>query len=117
MGIALAVVGLLVLGTAAFFILRDKGTPPSPPPKIAGKGGPAPAPMPQPDPPTADPIKPKLVEEPIKPKVVVQPAQAPLSADLTNLLPNDTDHVIHIPFRVLFSPDSTVRDALFQSAP
>lgn len=114
MVIVLAVISLLVLGLVGFFILGGKGGTPSKPSKSSPMAS-SPAPVPD----TSAVETKKEVVGTDKP-ADVKPAQAvlPLSAanaELTNLLPNDTDHVAHIPFRVLFDLASPLRDALFQT--
>src|SRR5207244_2600354 len=92
MGIALAVVGLLVLGAAAYFILfRPKTNPPMA--KNTGKGG-VPVRV-EPDNPVVKEDKDKKepsTEDPNKPRSAEPPLSA-VTAELTNLLPGDTQHV------------------------
>ena len=117
MGIILGVVGLVVLGAAAYFILGNKGTSKG----GVTKGPPAVIPD-QPDPTeekTKDPPKDNGQETPKDPGTrKVQPidiASNTLHAELSNLLPNDTDHVTFIPLREVLDPASPLRDALFQT--
>jgi hypothetical protein len=113
MGIALAVVGLLVLGAAAYFILlRPKGNQPS----AKGSGRPAPQAVQSESPPPKEAKEKKdaIKDDSSKPRPTELPLTA-ATAELTNLLPNDTQHVAHVPFRVLLDPASPLRDAIFQT--
>ncbi len=117
MGIVLGVVGLLLLGAAAFFILNRDGGP-----KNLTKGAP-PRPNQSPRTPTnvtPDPnVDTKEAKDPKDPltepiaKVPAEPSMPTSSAELTNLLPDDSDHVAHIPFRTLFNPGRPLAHALF----
>ena len=122
MGIALAVVGVVVLGAAAFFILRGKGTTNQPVAK-GGKGSRVVNPAvvnpaivkPDTTPKVNNDVKEPPTEAPIKPRPVDLPLAPANAAELTNLLPNDTQHVAHVPFRLLFDPAGPLADALFQT--
>ena len=124
MGLVLAVVGLLVLAAAAFFILSgNKSSPP-----IAKKGGTSPSIRPgkgSPEPNitkesddtdgTKQKGKEPAKDDGPKPHVADLPVAA-ATAELTNLLPNDTQHVAHVPFRLLWDQaGGPWRDALFQT--
>ncbi|MCI0743698.1 MAG: DUF1559 domain-containing protein [Gemmataceae bacterium] len=105
LGIVLAVVGLLVLGTAAFFILRGRGgssnnnAPPIVQNQNQNQGVPAP-----------------IGENKEKPNVpVAEPPAANANSGLTNLLPNDVEHVFHLFPKDLFDPASPFRDAVFHT--
>jgi len=114
---ALAVVGLLVLGTAAYFMMQGKGTQSTNKSIAKGpsKGG-VPAPT-QTEKPTSkknkEPAKEK--ETDTKPSPVQAVALSAANAELTNLLPNESQHVAHVPLGNFFDPASTFRDALFQT--
>jgi hypothetical protein len=108
-GLALAGVGVVVLGLAGFFMMgrtppAPKGNTPQPPPGPVGAGG--------------DPeIKPvgKKDEKPPKEWAVVPLSEAEI-IKLTNLLPNDTEHVFHAFFANLFDPNGPLPGAAFQPA-
>ena len=118
MAIALAVVGVVVLGAAGYFILFSKGKTP---PTKAAKGVPrtAPAPLAKGEPKvaknTGDVKDPAPVVTPVTPRTVELPSGPADLAELTNLLPSDTQHVVHVPFSALFDPTVSIADALFQT--
>ncbi|HWY86555.1 MAG TPA: DUF1559 domain-containing protein, partial [Gemmataceae bacterium] len=121
MGLVLAVVGLLVLAAAAFFILSgNKGTPTvakkgsSSPSIQRGKGSPEPTKENADNDDSKNKGKELSKDDGAKPRPV-ETAVSAATAELTNLLPNDTNHVAHVPFRSLWDQASPWRDALFQT--
>ncbi len=52
---------------------------------------------------------------PVTPRQVDVPVSAANLAELTNLLPNDSQHVVHVPFSALFDPTVSIADAVFQT--
>ena len=129
MVIAVAVVGVLMLGAAGYFILFSKSGTPTPskgkkttaramtsPSRVVkntaktskgktSKGttetkkiAPEPAKNPQPMPVVSD--------------VPVKPANP---VELTNLLPNDTQHVAHVPMGAVLDPAGAIAGAMFQT--
>lgn len=115
-GLALAVVGVVVLSVAAFFLLRGgggtpknnqtantNGTPGNTPPadQQANAGG--------------DPNAPPMTAETKVDSAVVELTEKEVS-NLTNLLPGDTHHVFHVFFKDFLGPTSTLHDAVFRTA-
>jgi hypothetical protein len=127
LGIALGVVGLVVLATAFYFLFLNKKDPPRANPS---KKGPYSAPPVVAKGKNKEKEKDNEVEVKDKDKKDTPKAKektptvdvVPLStvqAELTNLLPNDTQYVAHVPLRNLLDPSSVsgnlLRDALFQT--
>jgi hypothetical protein len=127
-GLTLAVVGVLVLSVAAVMFafpslfLGGGGGPKRPPvaanikPNPDDDGGNNPAkknrPGDVPDEPKKE--KPIVVKDVVKtpPVTAVSLSDAEI-AKLTNLLPDDTEHVFHASFRDLFGPNLPLRKAVF----
>ncbi len=107
--IVLAGVGLVVLIVAAVLILMNSG----------GGTTPAPAPPPPMPNPMANTNVPKVEEKKDQPgKNTQQPAGAArglpaAGAELTNLLPNETEHVLHANLKDLFDHANPFRELVF----
>ena len=107
LGLVLAGVGVIILGVAAFLFMGGGGNPRNPPnPNFVNKGG----------------NNPKDDNDVPPPPVVVKPPDpvaGPLNdaelAKLSNLLPNDSEHVFRIAFRDLFAANSSLRSAVFET--
>jgi len=114
LGLVLAGVGVAVLVVAAVLIFSKK--PPNTNKPGAGSGGPL-ANKKQPEEQQADNGKPageSKDKEPVK--VVEQPPEPQLGAagpEFTNLLPNDSQHVLHVYFKNAFHPASPLVDVTF----
>jgi hypothetical protein len=109
LGLGLAVVGLLVLAVAAFIILRggkNKGPDPGPP-----------LDNPNPPPPVAEGKKDSDPSKPLEKNASpVVEALSPSGPWLTNLLPNDTEHVVHVFFKEMFEDVSNpMRKVAFET--
>lgn len=104
MGLALAVVGLVVLVAAAFFILSGRGTQTGGGPIVKSK---FPGPFPEED------KKDKKEEKKVVPKRITEVVLPGAGAELTNLLPGNADHVAHVFLKQILDPVGPVRDAAF----
>jgi hypothetical protein len=111
-GIALAALGLVLLGVAAFFLLRtrDDSKKGDPPPVAGGPGQVNPGEQP-PVGPNQGGVQPGQVNPP---PIVVGPVGGG-GAELTNMLPNDTEHVLHGFLKEIFDPLNPLRAAAFKS--
>jgi hypothetical protein len=118
MGIALGVVGLVVLAAAFYFIFMNKGPTntkgsgplvkkigPSPKAQIAD-GGPK-------DPENSEGKD--EVKEKAEPRKVAEVRASAGFEELTNLLPKDTDHVAKIWMKALFRPPVSLQEDLFHT--
>lgn len=140
LGLGLAIVGVLVLGVAGYFIL---GRGPSTPPKSNPPPGPPPVALAKP--PEEDKKDDenkedeKKEDKPAPKKTVVAKAPAkvkekerekdieelfetppdtplnPAGSDLTNFLPHDTEQIVRINFKPLLEQNSPFRDAAFHT--
>ena len=109
-GLGLAIVGVIILCVAAFFLLRggnrgvENGTP------IVQK----------PLPPVVDEKKPEKKAEPAKKDDTNPIETGPLPLDdverakLTNLLPPDSEYIGHVLYDMLFQVNGPLRDVVFQ---
>lgn len=96
LGLALGAVGLVVLAVAAYLIMNS-GTPPAPPPSNGGVVK-VDAPPVKVEEPKKEPEKePEMKETPPMPPVVIKtPELGVANASMTNLLPNDVEHVARV---------------------
>lgn len=108
-GLSLAGVGVVILIVAGWMLLGPQKTRNQPPPPPFKPGDQAkvdenPNPIPQ------------LPKVPIKdPDPVATPLTDAELAKLSNLLPNDTEHVFRVAFRDMFAAGSTLRTAIFET--
>ena len=115
-GLGLAVVGVIILCVAAFFMLRGGGGGGGPARPIAVNPNPNPNPKPE-DPDEKkkkdDKIPPKKEDtKPLTPVVAMTDAER---AKLTNLLPPDSEHVLHVYYDQLFASNNPLRDVVFMT--
>jgi hypothetical protein len=123
-GLALAGIGVVVLALAAFLMSSPSTKGTSGPGPKGQTAGPGPAPPPPPVNPggVAETKKPEAT--PVTPIKTPTPTRTPEGpaipitevelAALTNLLPNDTEHVLHFAGREFFDLNHPLRDATFQ---
>jgi hypothetical protein len=114
LAIILAGVGLVVLVVAAVLILMNRSPSPDTKPAVNPMANNPMGNLPganAPDP-NAEPKKdsPTNVAAPAAP---VGKGLAPAGAEITNLLPNDTEHVLHVNFKDVFDVTSPYRDLIF----
>jgi flagellar basal body-associated protein FliL len=116
LGLILAGVGVAVLAVAAFVILSRKAPSPTKPgvgPGTGFTGGPGQEKPPQQgdgNPQGENKEKEPPIKEPPKPP---EPMLGPAGSDFTNLLPNDTQHILHVYFKNVFDRDSPIPDVAF----
>ena len=105
-GLGLAVVGVLVLGVAAFLFMNGRRSSDT---VVRNPGNNV---VPKPNPDDQSPVIPAEVRK-------AEPTAVPLNdaelARLSNLLPNDAEHVFHVYFRDLFQSSSSLSDAVFKT--
>ncbi|MBI2808370.1 MAG: hypothetical protein HYX68_25565 [Planctomycetes bacterium] len=107
-GLGLAVVGVVILAVAAFFFMQGPRRP-TPGPNVPG------------GPNANNGDKKKDDDPPAKKKEDQKPNNTPVPlsdsevAKLSNMLPNDTDHVAHYALKNMFGSGSPVHDAVFKT--
>src|SRR5262245_50135765 len=106
LGLGLGAVGLVVLAVAGFVILGGGGKKNDPPPKgITPNTGTLPV--------VQEVPKEKEKKEDPKPPEPVEKAPLTAGPELTNLLPADAEHVLHVFFKNVFNPASLLAKSAF----
>ena len=106
LGLVLAGVGVVILGVAAFLFMGGRGPTNPPNPNLGNKG-----------------VNPNKGDNDVPaPPVVAKapyPVAAPLNhaelAKLSNLLPNDSEHVFRVPSAMCSPPTAPLRTAVFET--
>jgi len=111
-GLGLAVVGVLILGVAAFFLMSNPSQKPIVANPNRNKGGIDDGPVDGPPDDKKAPPK-KLPEK--APDAVAGALTDSDIAKNTNLLPTDAEHVFHVFFKDLFAAHGTLRNAAFET--
>ncbi len=105
LGLGLGAIGLVVLCVAGFSILGGKKADPASGPFAINPDLPKAE-----DPPDKDKDK---KEEPKRPEPPVKEGHAPAGPQLTNLLPPDSEHVLHVFFKNIFNDTSMLERIAF----
>ncbi|MBI1832011.1 MAG: hypothetical protein HYR84_11235, partial [Planctomycetes bacterium] len=134
-GLGLAIVGVAILGVAAYFYFNNSDKTNAPPPQAGGGQGGGLAPPPPPPPPPGggkenpangknDPKGPNAGNKDpfdgkkpidIRPSNRAQEFSEAIQAQLSNLLPNDTEHVSHYANRNIFETNGPLLQAVFEA--
>ena len=117
-GLGLAAVGLIVLAVAGFFLLNKKppaSTSPAGGTQVAGGNS---GPPPQPDgngPPEENKDNKDNIKKPqVQAKPAVEEPRLPgAGAETTNLVPPDSEHLLHVFLKNVFHPQSPLREPAF----
>ncbi len=115
MGLVLAGVGVVILVIAAIFVMRGGRTSPGP---VAQGVNPDDGDKKPEVKPGGEGTKKKIIidNNPKTNEVWPRPLDANEIARLTNLLPNDTEHVFHVYYGNLFTGNSPLKDAIFHTS-
>jgi hypothetical protein len=118
-GIGLAAIGLVVLAVAGYFLMNKKGTAPAAlptntnPPVVTNPNIQRPADGNATDAAT-EPKDKEAVKKSVKTQPVAdEPTLPGAGAEITNLLPNDSEHVLHVFFKNIFHLQSPLREPIF----